>query len=82
MEYLAQADGVVVGLGSCVEVDGLFDLILTLILTSQVVRRRPVPRLIGYLGRLSNTEPWLRRYQTTHANKPIFFTSSQPQFFL
>lgn len=35
--YLTKTYGIVVGLGSCVEVDGLFDIIMALIVSGQVV---------------------------------------------
>ena len=47
--YLAEPYGVVVGLRSCVEVHGLFDLLVTLVLPGQVVRSRPVPCVVGDL---------------------------------
>lgn len=47
--YLTKSDGVVVGLGSCVEVDGLFDVFMALVVSGQVIGRCPVPCVIGYL---------------------------------
>lgn len=35
--YLTKPNGIVVGLGSCVEVDGLFDVIMALVVSGQVV---------------------------------------------
>lgn len=35
--YLTESYGIVVGLGSCVEVDSLFYIIMTLIVSGQVV---------------------------------------------
>lgn len=35
--YLTKAYSIVVGLGSCVEVDGLFDVIMALVVSGQVV---------------------------------------------
>ncbi len=46
--YLTESYGIVVGLGSCVEVDGLFDIIMALIVSGQVVWRRPVSCVVGY----------------------------------
>lgn len=37
MLYLTKSYGIVVGLGSCVEVDSLFDIIMALIVSGQVV---------------------------------------------
>lgn len=50
--YLAQADGVVEGLGAAVEVHGLFDVLLTLVLPGQVIGGCPVPRFICYFSSL------------------------------
>lgn len=50
--YLTKSYGIVVGLGSCVEVDGLFDIIMTLIVPGQVVRCCSVTGVVGYFRRL------------------------------
>lgn len=47
--YLTKPYGIVVGLGSRVEVDGLFDIVMALVVSGQVVWRCPVTRVIGYL---------------------------------
>lgn len=50
--YLAQADGVVECLGPTVEVHGLLDVLLTLILPCQVIGRCPIPRFVCYFSSL------------------------------
>lgn len=50
--HLTKSDGVVVGLGADVEVHRLFDLVMTLVVSGQVVRRCSVTRRVGDLKRL------------------------------
>lgn len=50
--YLAQADGVVERLGAAVEVHGLLDVLLTLVLACQVIGSCPIPRFICYFSSL------------------------------
>lgn len=50
--YLAQADGIVECLGPAVEVHGLLDVLLTLILACQVIGGCPIPRFICYFSSL------------------------------
>jgi len=64
--YLTEPDGVVVGLGSRVEVDGLLDVIVALVVSSQVVRRRPVPRVVGYLRCLAEKINTFSHLWTAH----------------
>lgn len=54
MLYLAEANGVVVGLRPCVEVHGLLDVIVALVVPGQVVGRRPVTSVVGDLRRLAS----------------------------
>lgn len=50
--YLAQADGVVECLGPAVEVHGLCDVLLTLVLACQVIGSCPIPCFICYFSSL------------------------------
>lgn len=51
-----QSDGVVVGLRTCVKVHRLADLVLSLVLPSDVIGCRSIASLIGYDARLSNVQ--------------------------
>lgn len=52
--YLTKTDGVVVRLGPCVEVNSLFNIIMSFIVPGQVVECCPIPRVIGDLRCLVN----------------------------
>lgn len=60
--YLTKSYGIVVGLGSCVEVHSLFDIIMTLIVSGQVVRRCSVTCVVGYFRCLMKKQShlWMR----------------------
>lgn len=58
--YLAQTNGVVEGLSSCVEVHCLPHLLLALVLPGQVIGRGPVSGLVGYISSLEKHQRDLR----------------------
>lgn len=54
--HLAESDGVVVGLSSCVEVNSLFNVIMTFVVSGQMVGRCSVACFIGYLRGLKENK--------------------------
>jgi len=76
--HLAQADGVVEGLGTRVEVHGLPHLVLALVLPGQVVGGRPVPSLAGYLGGLETPGTVAARPARPAAAGPLPWSTQPP----
>lgn len=67
--YLAEPNGVVVGLRPRVEVHGLLDVVVALVVPGQVVGRRPVTSVVGDLRRLASRKQTIPLTTTTTGNQ-------------